>query len=62
MTKAVHRPALQIIQIAFAVMVGQPHPITRSKDQRRALGNMQERIRVVVLEGHIDGFGLVHGD
>ena len=61
MAETVHRPTLQPVEVALAVMVGQPHALTFGEDQRRTVGDVEQRVGVVLVEGLVHGFRLVHG-
>ena len=60
-TEAVHRPALQPVEITLAVMVGQPHAAAFGEYQRRPVGDVQQRLGRVLGEGGIERFWFIHG-
>jgi hypothetical protein len=51
-TEAIDRPALQVIEIALAGMVGEPHAAAFGEDQRRAVGDKHQGVDIVLAEFH----------
>ncbi len=54
MSEAVDRPALYVIEIALAGMIGQPHASALGQYERRAVGDVQEGVDVILRKFHGD--------
>ena len=52
MAETIHSPALQEVEITFAIIIRQPHAAAFSKDDFRAWRDVHQRINVVLTEFH----------
>ncbi|MNO07829.1 hypothetical protein D3C81_2301930 [compost metagenome] len=52
MAEAVDGPALQVVEVAFALMVSQPHAVAFGENQFRTVGDVEQSIDGVLAEFH----------